>query len=180
MPRYEIATDETKFDVTTRPGIPGVGARVTGVRGMFDATFDEDGKVDLTHPVTGEYTMSVGDLGTGNQLLTAAVRRWLGDAEQTAVQGRIGDVRARADGRLDFSMHIDMKGRHVPLVGTGRIHMRPNGQVEATGGTLCDPRAFGLPLPPLLNLVIHVRWRLLLAPLDPAGDDIAAAGGDAS
>ncbi len=159
-----IATDETKFDVTTRPGIAGVGARVTGVRGTFEASFDDEGKADLDQPLTGDFSMAVGDIGTGNQLLTAGVKRWLGDAKQTAVQGRISDVRGRPDGRLDFAMHIDVKGRHVPLVGTGRIHVRPNGQVEATGGTLCDPRAFGLPLPPLLNLVIHVRWRLLLVP----------------
>jgi hypothetical protein len=80
------------------------------------------------------------------------------------VQGTILGARARADGRIDLKMTVEIRGRTVKLVGTGRLTPRPSGPLEATGDTLVDPRAFGLPLPPLVNLMVHVRWRIALTP----------------
>lgn len=169
MARYEIVTERTTFGVTTRPGMRGVGARVSGATGHVEATVDDAGVVDLREPVTGAFHMTVGDLDTGNMLVTAAVRQFLGADDRTAVAGTILEARARADGRIDLGMTVEIRERTVKLVGTGRLTVRPSGDLEATGETMVDPRAFSLPLPPLVNLMVHVRWRIALVERDAPG-----------
>ena len=161
MTSYGIVSDETRFEMGTRPGIPGLGVRISGVQGSFEATF-VDQQVDLDQPVSGEFTLLVDELTAGNAFVTAGVRHWLGREGGTAVRGTITEVRARDDHRYDVLMKIDIRDRMVPLKGVGRVSFRPTGLIEIAGTTMCDPRAFGVPLPPLLNLMVHVRWRLVL------------------
>ena len=161
VPTYEIDSEQTRFEMGTRPGIPGLSVRISGVTGSFEATF-VDGAVDLTQPVHGEFAMHVDELRAGNAFVTAGVRQWLGREDGTAVRGEVTEVRARDDRRYDLLMRIHLLDRTVPLKGTGRVAIRPTGPIEATGVTMCDPRAFGVPLPPLLNLMVHVRWRIVL------------------
>lgn len=181
MADYRIDTERAAFDVTTRPGVPGIGARVSGVQGSFRATIAEDGAVDLDQPIAGAFSLTVGDLRTGNQWVTARIP-WLGTSDRALMRGTITHARTTAttarDGRLELPLTIEVADRSVKLVGTGRLLVRPSGDVEAVGGTLCDPRSFGLPLPPLVNLMVFVRWRLFLEPfpggVDPALDALLA------
>lgn len=184
MPDFRIDTERASFDVGTRPGIPGLGARVTGVQGSFRATFGDDGAVDLTQPVAGAFSLTVGDIRTGNRWITAPIP-WLGPADRALIRGTITDARPRADGKVDIPITVEIGGRTVRQVGTGQVMTRPTGDVEAFGGTMCDPRSFGIPLPPLISLTVFVRWRLFLEPfpdgVDPILDRLladAAAVGD--
>ncbi len=171
MSRYEIVTEHTTFHVSTRPGMPGVGARVSGVTGQFDAAISDDGAVDLDEPVTGSFTLTVDDLETGNRLVNAGVRQFLGSRSEVAVAGRILSAKARDDGRTQLSMAVDIRHRTVKLVGMGRLRLDHEGRLEAAGDTMCDPRAFGVPLPPLVNLMVHVRWRMVLRPAEQTEHD---------
>ena len=183
MPDFRIDSERASFDVTTRPGVPGISARVTGVQGSFRATFGDDGAVDLAQPVAGAFSLTVGDLRTGNQWITARIP-WLGPADKALIRGSIIHARPRPDGKVDLPLTLEVGDRTVKQVGTGQVVTRPAGTVEAYGGTLCDPRSFGIPLPPLVNLMVFVRWRLFLEPfpdgVDPALDALLAeaeAGG---
>ena len=180
MPDFRIDTERASFDVTTRPGVPGISARVTGVQGSFRATFADDGTVDLTHPVAGAFSLTVGDLRTGNQWVTARIP-WLGPADRALITGSITHARPRRDGKIDLPLTLEVGDRTVKQVGTGQVVTRPAGTVEAYGGTLCDPRSFGIPLPPLVNLMVFVCWRLFLEPfpdgVDAALDALLAAAG---
>lgn len=177
MPDYRIDSERASFDVTTRPGIPGLGARVTGVQGSFRASFDGDGTVDLTQPVAGAFSLTVGDLRTGNQWITARIP-WLGPADKALIRGSITHARSRSDGKVDLPLTLEVGDRTVTQVGSGQLVTRPSGTIEAFGGTLCDPRSFGIPLPPLITLSVFVRWRLFLEPfpddIDPDLDRLLA------
>ena len=177
MPDFRIDSERASFDVTTRPGIPGLGARVTGVQGSFRASFADDGSVDLAQPVAGAFSLTVGDLRTGNQWITARIP-WLGPADRALIRGSITHARPRADGKVDLPLTLEVGDRTVTQVGSGQIVSRPTGIIEAYGGTLCDPRSFGIPLPPLISLSVFVRWRLFLEPfpdgVDPALDLLLA------
>jgi hypothetical protein len=180
VPDYRIDPERASFDVTTRPGIPGIGARVSGVQGSFRASFADDGTVDLAQPVAGAFSLTVGDLRTGNQWVTARIP-WLGPADKALIRGSITHARPARDEKVEFPLTIEVGDRTVKLVGNGRIITRPSGSVEALGGTLCDPRSFGVPLPPLVTLMVFVRWRLFLEPfpdgVDPALDALLTAAG---
>ncbi len=179
MPDFRIDTERASFDITTRPGIPGLGARVSGVHGSFRATFADDGSIDLTQPVAGAFSLTVGDLRTGNQWITARIP-WLGSSDKALIRGSITGARPRSDGKVDLPLTIEVGDRRVRQLGSGRVANRPDGSTEAFGGTLCDPRSFGIPLPPLISLSVFVRWRLFLVPHpdggDPALDDLLANG----
>jgi hypothetical protein len=182
---YRIDSERAAFDVTTRPGVPGLGARVSGVQGSFRVTIDDDGAVDLTQPVAGAFSLTVGDLRTGNQWVTARIP-WLGSSDRALMRGSITHARrtrdTERDGKLELPLTIEVADRAVKLVGSGRLLVRPSGDLEAVGGTLCDPRSFGIPLPPLVNLTVFVRWRLFLEPfpdgVDPALDALLADAED--
>lgn len=170
MTSYEIVSDETRFEMGTRPGIPGLSVHISGVQGSFEATL-VDGRIDLEQPAHGSFSLLVDELRAGNAFVTAGVRQWLGREDGTAVRGELTEVRLLDDRRYDLLMRIDIRGRAVPLKGVGRVSVRPTGLLEVAGTTMCDPRAFGVPLPPLLNLMVHVRWRLVLT---ESGEDYGA------
>jgi hypothetical protein len=165
--RFEIDPDRTQVSVGTRPGLPGLGASVAGVRGWFDATLAADGTIDLGPPTTGELTATVDRIETGNQLVADAMARWPGASSGLSVHVAISDVRPLGDhdaGRVEVVLHAVVGERSADLVGSGRMRALDAGAIEAAGVTLCDPRAFGISLPPLLNLIVHVRWRVTLVP----------------
>ena len=167
MARYDLDPERTQLSVGTRPGLPGLGARVSGVRGSFEATHTAAGSVDLGAPITGELTAIVDGIETGNQLVADAVARWSGASSGLTVQVTISAVRPVGDddaGRVEVVLHAVAGERAADLVGSGRVRALEGGAIEAAGVTLCDPRAFGISLPPLLNLIVHVRWRLTLVP----------------
>jgi hypothetical protein len=156
-----IDPERSSFDVSTRPGIAGLGARVLGATGSFRLSFDRDGRVDLDQPIAGAFAITVGDLRTGNRWVTARLP-WLGIDDRAVIAGTVSEARPARDGRLDIPMMLEVGGRTVAALGTGRVDLRDDGSVEAVGGTLCDPRSFDVPLPPLINLSVFVRWRVRL------------------
>jgi hypothetical protein len=167
MSTYRIVSDRTRFDVSTRPGMAGLGARVSGIHGWFELSTHADGTPDLAGPVDGALTLVVDDVRTGNQLVSESSRALLGEADEIVATIQVSELRAPTDpgdDRRDVVMVVEVAGREVKLVGTGRVVVRPDATIEATGATLCDPRAFGISLPPLLNLVVQVRWRVTLEP----------------
>jgi hypothetical protein len=163
MPRFEIDPERSRFTVATRPGMPGLGARVGNVRGWLDAAVDGDGSIDLAVPVAGQLTAEVDGIETGNQLVASAIDRWLGDGRTMSIAVSF-DGQPRPEGRVDVPMKVTVLDRVVELVGSGRVRPAGDGAIEADGVTMCDPRAFGISLPPLLNLIVHVRWRVTLLP----------------
>jgi len=170
--RYEIDPDRTQISIGTRPGLPGLGARVSGVRGSFDAAVAADGTIEGSSPITGELTATVDHIETGNQLVANAMARWPEAAAGLLVHVTVAEVRRSAGNttdrldRVDVVMNASVGGRVADLVGGGRLRALEHGAIEAAGVTLCDPRAFGISLPPLLNLIVHVRWRLTLVPTE--------------
>lgn len=168
MTHYDIDPAATRFDVRFHPGLPGMGARVTGVRGSFEATVGPDGAVDLSRPVSGEFSLAVDELETGTWLVTIAVRRWLGQDEQVAARGVITDVAPDPDaddaGTYRLGLDLTMKGETHHLVATG--HVTPNGEgpLEVTGGLRVHPSEVGMPLPSFSPPTVEVAWHLVLLP----------------
>jgi hypothetical protein len=160
---FVIDTERTSFAVSFRPGIPGIGATVSGVRGVFDAAVDDAGVVDWTEAVHGSFIMHVDDLQMGNRMFTTASRQVLSRALDEPISGTLRDVEpdpARLD-HFTAAIFIRFGDRDVPLRGQGRFEATDDG-FRVAGTSLVDPRSFGVPLPPLLNLVCTVRWRIHL------------------
>lgn len=167
MRRYDFDPDRAVFTVSTRPGLAGLGIRVVGTTGHIEATIDERGAVVFDDGVRGEFTVTVRNIDTANQLVTAAALQVFGTDHAVVVSGSVDRAEPipgdRAD-RATLKMTLRTTEREIPATGTTRLVLRPNGDLEAMGDTMTDPRAFGIPLPPLVNLMIHTRWRVTLLP----------------
>lgn len=164
MTAFEIDTEHTSFSVSFRPGFPGLGAKVRGVRGHFEASVDGGGVVDWSSSIHGSFTMEVADLHLGNRLLTTGARQVLSRALDEPISGALREVeppKVAGDDRFTAALSIRFGGRDVPLRGKGRFETTADG-FRVAGTTLADPRSFGVPLPPLVALMCHVRWRIHL------------------
>lgn len=164
MSQWRIDSDATRFHISMEPGLPGVGVDVHGITGSFEATLGDDGLPRLDAPMTGEFAMTVSDLELGNALLTGAVRRWLGGDDRVAVSGRLGEIADLGDERYRVVMGVDMRGRRHRFEGRGHTSLTDAGHLRVVGRTHVDPRAIGIPLPPLVRIRSIADWDIALVP----------------
>lgn len=160
--RYRFDPAQAVFNVATRPGLAGLGVKVVGVTGSIEMTLDASGTLDLRRPVVGAFEVTLDNIATANQLVSAAGRQFFGGDDTAIVRGDISGAESDGVDRYRIAMTLHARDRDVAVGGSARLVSRPTAALEATGDTMCDPRAFGLPLPPLVNLMIHTRWRVAL------------------
>lgn len=166
MSRWRIDTEHTSFKVTFKPGVPGVGLRVRGVTGTFEATLDDEGQPDLDLPVEGEFEVTVDDLSLGPPLLDRAVRGFLGGDEAIAARGWMGDVEPANDGQFRFALRLELRGVEDRIEALGRTALQPDGSVLVKGTSEVNPKRLGIPLPRLLPLTCKADWDLRIVPDD--------------
>ncbi len=166
MSRWRIDTENTSFKVTFKPGVPGVGLRVRGITGTFEATLDERGHPDLEHPVEGEFEVTVDDLSLGPPLLDRAVRGFLGGDEAIAARGWMGDVVPVGDEQYRFALRIELRGVQDRIDAIGRTELQPDGTVQVSGTSEVNPKRLGIPIPRLLPLICKAHWDLRILPED--------------
>jgi hypothetical protein len=162
--RWRIDTEQASFKVTFKPGVPGVGLRVRGITGTFEATLDARGQPHLEHPVEGQFHVTVDDLHLGPPILDRAVRGFLRGDEAVAVKGWMGDVQPEGDDRYRFSLRIELRGVEDRIDAVGRTALQPDGTVRVHGTSEVDPKRLGIPIPRLLPLRCKADWDLLILP----------------
>jgi len=162
--RYEIVADQARFDVTLRPGLPDLRVRVHDVVGGFDAELFADGTLNLDRPVTGALDLRVSGLHTRNRLLAGGLEHLLGTSSETTAHVDLVGAHPHAPGTTAFDLSVTVAGRDGAMRSIVRIELHRDDEIEAMGHTRCDPRAFGAPLPPVVNLMVNVRWHLRLRP----------------
>ncbi|MEZ5144098.1 MAG: hypothetical protein R2726_16490 [Acidimicrobiales bacterium] len=164
MTTFVIDQDTSGFSITLKPGPPGLAFDVSGVQGSFDATITADGAVDLDAPLDGRFEMDVRRLDLGNRVLTFGAKRFLsGGLDDASVVGELVEARSDDGRTFDADLVLHVRGRSIPVHGTCVFDAGPDGTLRVTGGAVCDPRAFGVALPPLVRPDAHVRWDLHLA-----------------
>ena len=165
MASYEIDPQASSIGLRFSPGLPGMGARGTGLRGTFDAVIGDDGVVDWSSDVRGSFELAVTELSLGDspghRLATMGTRAWLDPSRYERITGEIDGIEPDGPDRFACSVTIAVKDLEVTMRSTGRFAL-VEGRPRATGRTVCDPRAFGVLVPPFLNLLVHVRWDVVL------------------
>jgi len=163
---YAIDREGTHISVAFRPGIKGLGARVTGVEGSFEATVDDDGTVDWDAPVRGDFTMAVRDLELGNRFLTFGARQWLDPRRFESIRGELREVEPTGTDGFTAGLQVYVKDMDVRIVGRGRFVVAERGRITVRGSSMVDPRTFKVMTPPFLNFMVLARWTIALRPAD--------------
>jgi hypothetical protein len=164
--RWRIDTGNTSFKVTFKPGVPGVGLRVRGITGTFEASLDERGQPDLDLPVEGEFEVTVDDLSLGPPILDRAVRGFLGGDDAMAARGWMGDVQPEGDDRYRFKLELELRGVKDTIDAVGTTALQPDGTVKVRGTSEVNPKRLGIPIPRLLPLTCRAAWDLRILPDD--------------
>ena len=166
MSRWRIDPEQASFKVTFKPGVPGVGLRVRGITGAFEATLDERGQPDLDHPVEGNFEITVDDLTLGPPLLDRAVRGFLGGDDALAASGWMGDVEPEGHDRYRFALDLELRGTKTRIDALGTTALQADGTVLVKGVSEVDPKRLGIPIPRLLPLTCKADWDLRILPDD--------------
>jgi hypothetical protein len=169
---HRIDQDASGFTINLQPGPPGLAIEVSGVQGGFEVTVTPDGRVDLDAPLSGRFEMDVHQLDLGNRFLTAGAKRFLAGGETRAtVVGELVDARSDDGRTFDADLMLHVRGRSVPVEGTCVFSVADDDVLRVTGSAVCDPRAFGIALPPLMRPKARVRWdlHLIAAPVTRHG-----------
>jgi hypothetical protein len=164
--RWRIDTEQASFKVTFKPGVPGVGLRVRGITGTFEATLDERGQPHLDHPIEGEFRVTVDDLSLGPPLLDRAVRGFLGGDDAVAVSGWMGEAEPVGDDRYRFALDLELRGVQERIHADARTALQPDGTVLVHGVSEVDPKRLGIPIPRILPLRCKADWDLRILPDD--------------
>ncbi len=179
LPHYAIATGRSSLSISFKPSFPGLAVRVTGLRGEFEATIDADGSIDWSRPTGGRFELRVADLSLGNRLVTMGATRWLDPARFDRITGELLEVRPAGGDRFESRERICLKDLDVTLAANGRFEIERAERVTVHGRTFADPRQFGVFLPPFLNFMVHVRWKIALEPA-PSPDSPHTPGAEIS
>ncbi|MCX7621456.1 MAG: hypothetical protein N2037_11520 [Acidimicrobiales bacterium] len=168
MRPYSIVTERSSLSVSFKPAFPGLAARVTGLVGDFDVAIDDEGVIDWSQPSTGRFELRVEELSLGNRLLTMGARRWLDPERFDRIAGELLEVRPlrehAGDRRFASTVHLTLKDMDLTMAAHGRFEVELLDRITVYGRTFTDPRQFGVYLPPFLNFMVHVRWKITLEP----------------
>ncbi len=162
MALYEIDPERTTFEVRVRPGLPMPVARVTGLTGSFEVTLDDEGEVDLRHPIVGNFAMQMDDLNMGNPVMTMAAKRFLAGDDGLAITGGIDGIEPHPAG-YQLGMTMTFRGGTHRMDAVGAMD-RVGEEMLVTGRTRVNPRDIGVRLPPMVKLAMIADWKIALTP----------------
>ena len=166
MATYAIDKERSSFSLRFSPSFPGMKARITGLSGTFDAAVDEDGVIDWDSPVEGTFEMHVDDISLGNRFLTFGAKQWMDPKRYDRITGEIQDVRPDGENGFSCDVLIKLKDMEKSMTANGVFDVRTHDDITVHGKSMADPREFGVLMPPFMNFMVHVRWKIEIKPLD--------------
>ena len=160
MLTYEIDGERSSVALRFRPDQPDLTARVVAITGAL-ALDSPDGNPANPTPTDR------GSVITGNLVLTLADSRTVrATVDGTTSNGSAAlSIEVTVDG-IDTPTRLTASARSEPDPGGGPGRDDPGevGRLLLSGDAVIDPKVFGILRPPFLNLLLHVRWRLVLTP----------------
>lgn len=157
--------EDTTVDVGFKPSLPGLGARATGLQGALHASLDENGNVDLSKPVRGDFSVSVDDFDLGNRLVNFAATKWLGGEAGLAVEGRIDGFKPTGQDSFEAALSATMRRQEYALTTSGELRGSAEEGIRIIGLTKLHPRDVGVPVPrfgiPWVLVQLNIATRLV-------------------
>jgi polyisoprenoid-binding protein YceI len=172
-----MAADRFTFDslqsgvwVNGRSNLHPINSETRGIDGWFEATFDDDGALNLAAPVRGALQLSVDRLSSGNQLYDRELKRRIDARRYPMILGQILRVaQAGAEGLYSVTGDLSFHGTTHTFEHEMSI-IREENSVTLRGEYVFDIREFGMKPPSMLMLKVYPEVEVkvdLLGTLDP-------------
>jgi polyisoprenoid-binding protein YceI len=164
MTRYTLDSVRSCIWVSARSSLHPINTETRGLTGWFEAATREDGSLDPDRPVSGELTLAVEKLTSGNQLYDRELRRRIDARRHPTIGGALTRI-SSADAHPQYIVtgDISFHGKTLTFEHEMDVEFGP-GTVLLSGEDTFDIRQFGMKPPSMLMVrvypEVHVRVEL--------------------
>ena len=156
MARYDIVPERSRVWVDARSDLHPIHSETEGVEGFVDLELQDGGRVDLAVPPTGELSLRVEHLSSGNKLEDRELRRRIDSRRFPTIDGRLTEIRdAAGDGRYAVRGDITFRGVTKSYEDEMSIDQVDERTMRLEGRSTFDIRDFGMEPPRILMLKVH-------------------------
>jgi polyisoprenoid-binding protein YceI len=162
MARFRILPEASAVFIDARSSVHPINTKTEGLEGFVDLRIRDDGKIDLTDAPSGELSLSVERMKSGNPLEDRELRRRIDARRFPTIDGRMTAMQATSEhGRYLVAGDVTFKG--VTRSYEEEITVTPiddGGRLRLEGAAEFDVRDFGMEPPRILMLRVYPEVRV--------------------
>jgi polyisoprenoid-binding protein YceI len=151
--RYCIAPDRSFVWISGRSNVHPLHTTTDGLEGYVDISFSSEGSVDVTAPVTGNLSLAVDNLSSGNRLEDRELQRRVDARRFPTIEGVLRKI-VQSDVNGSYRVSGDITFRGVSCFHEDMMSIRSVDEetIQLGGTSSFDIREFGLEPPRMLLL----------------------------
>ena len=148
-----------------------IKSRTNGLEGYVELDLTSDGSIDVGAGVSGELSLAVERLRSGNPLEDRELRRRIDARRYPTIDGRIVEVQPTgADGRYRVRGEVTFRGATQSHEDEVTFTLTDDGALKIDGRSTFDIRDFGMQPPRVLMLRVHPEVQVAIdATAEPDG-----------
>ena len=155
LTRYTFDSVRSCVWVSGRSSLHPINTETRGITGWFEASFREDGALDLGEGVAGQLELSVDRLTSGNQLYDRELRRRMDARRYPTIEGRVTRIVVNgAHPKYLVTGDVLFHGKSRSFEHEMRITSTDNA-LEMSGDYIFDIREFGMKPPSMLMVRVY-------------------------
>lgn len=170
MSRFEPINGRSELALEGNSSMHPLHASTDEITGYFEATLDEDGRIDLSEPVSGQVEVPVESMNSENALIDRELRSRLDTRRFPKATAKLLDVHQGEMGHYRASGEITFHGVTLRLEDEFVFQQQDERTIELRGEITIDVRNFKVNPPKLLMLKIFpevkVKLHLVLERVD--------------
>jgi len=154
--RFRIIPERSAVLIDATSSVHPIRTRTNGLEGSIQFEVHADGRIDIDAGVTGELSLAVERLRSGNPLEDRELRRRIDARRFPTIEGRITEAHETSEpGRIRVRGDVTFRGTTRSHEDELTISPIDDGTWKITGGSTFDVRDFGMEPPKILMLRVH-------------------------
>ena len=156
MTRFLIVPERSAVMIDASSSVHPIRTRTDGLEGYVELDIDADGHIDVDAGVSGELSLAVERLKSGNPLEDRELRRRIDARRFPRITGRITEVHTSGnDGRHRVRGDVTFRGMTRTHEDDVTFTLTSGGELKIDGRSTFDVRDFGMQPPKILMLRVH-------------------------
>lgn len=156
MARYLISPERSRVSIDAKSNVHPIHAGTTGLTGRIDLEIGPNGQVDTASPASGQFSLPVSLLSSGNRMEDRELTKRLDARRYPSIDGVLENLEPdAASGSYRARFGLTCRGvsrQHDGVVNVTRID---DHTIELTGTARFDVREFGIEPPRVLMLKVE-------------------------
>ena len=172
--RYRIDPERSAVLIDASSSVHPIRTRTNGLEGYVELEVDSTGRIDIDAGISGELSLDVERLKSGNPLEDRELRRRIDARRFPTIDGRITEVHAADNDRYRVRGDVTFRGVTNPHEDDVTFTLTNDGELKIDGRSTFDVSDFGMETPRILML--RVQPEVTVAIDAVATEDGAAQG----